>query len=126
MGGHEDAGTALLGGALAPQTVDLAVVVHAVVLKGGQGDLLVLMLDLLGGGVILLLPLLSATAKAEHQVQRGLWKPQKSGVRHGKRLGKGLDRSLALLGRDGDTTWYIGPSRSPPKATCHPQPQSVF
>lgn len=69
VGGHEDAGAALLGRALASQAVDLAVVVHAVVLERGQSDLLMLVLDLLGSGVILLLPLLSTAAKTEHQVQ---------------------------------------------------------
>ena len=72
VGGHEDAGAALLGGALAPQPVDLAVVVHAVVLEGGQLDLAVLVLDLLGGGVVLLLALLAATTEAEHKVEGGL------------------------------------------------------
>ena len=72
MGGHEDAGAALLGGALPPQAVDLAVVVHAVVLKHGQLDLLMLVLDLLGGGVVLLLPLLAATTEAEDEMKGGL------------------------------------------------------
>merc|ERR1712241_670661 len=62
VGGHEDAGAALLGGALPAKTMDLAVVVHAVVLEDGQLHLLVLMLDLLRA-------LLAATAQAEHQVK---------------------------------------------------------
>ena len=61
VGRHEHAGTALLGRALAAQAVDLAVVVHLVVLQDGQLHLPVLVLDLLGGGVVLLLPLLGAT-----------------------------------------------------------------
>ena len=61
MGGHEDPGPALLGRTLASQTVDLPVVVHLVVLQHGQLDLLVLVLDLLGCGVILLLPLLGTS-----------------------------------------------------------------
>merc|ERR1719323_427519 len=52
---HENSGSALLGGTLASQTVDLAVVVHLVILQHGELDLPVLVLDLLGGGVILLL-----------------------------------------------------------------------
>ena len=72
MGSHEDAGAALLGGTLAPQTVDLAVVVHLVVLQHGQLDLPVLVLDLLGGGVVLLLPLLGSSPQSEDQVQGGL------------------------------------------------------
>ena len=49
--------------------MDLAVVVHAVVLEDGQLHLLVLMLDLLRGRVVLLLALLAATAQAEHKVK---------------------------------------------------------
>merc|ERR550525_1522147 len=59
-GGHEDAGAALFSRALAPQTVDLAVVVDLVVLQHGELDLPLLVLDLLGGGVVLLLPLLGS------------------------------------------------------------------
>ena len=71
-GSHEDAGTTLLGGTLAPQTVDLAVVVDLVVLQHRELDLPLLVLDLLGGGVVLLLALLAAAAQAEDQVQGGL------------------------------------------------------
>ena len=49
--------------------MDLAVVVHAVIFEDGQLDLLVLMLDLLGGRVVLLLALLATAAQAEHQVK---------------------------------------------------------
>ena len=72
MGGHEDAGTALLGRTLSPQTVDLPVVVNLVVLQDGQLHLPVLVLDLLGGRVVLLLPLLGASPQSEHQVEGGL------------------------------------------------------
>merc|ERR1719461_2755937 len=72
VGGHEDSGTALLGGALAAQTVDLAVVVHLVVLEDGELDLPVLVLDLLGGSV-LLLPLLGASPQPEDKVKSGLF-----------------------------------------------------
>ena len=61
VGGHEDAGPALLGRTLASQTVDLPVVVDLVVLQHGKFHLPVLVLDLLGGGVVLLLPLLGAS-----------------------------------------------------------------
>ena len=54
--------------------MDLAVVVHAVIFEDGQFDLLVLMLDLLGGRVVLLLALLAAAAQAEHQVKCRLCK----------------------------------------------------
>ena len=72
VGSHEDSGTAGLAGALTAQTVDLAVFVDLVVLEDGEFDLLPLVLDLLGGGVILLLALLGATTEAQHQVQSGL------------------------------------------------------
>ena len=49
--------------------MDLAVVVHPVVLEDGQFHLLMLVLDLLRGRVVLLLALLAATAQAEHQVK---------------------------------------------------------
>lgn len=45
---------------------------YLVELEHGQLDLLLLVLDLLGGGVILLLALLGATPKSQHEVERGL------------------------------------------------------
>ena len=63
VSGHKDTGTAGLSRALPTQTVDLAVVVNLVELEDGELDLPVLMLDLLGGGVILLLTLLTATSE---------------------------------------------------------------
>merc|ERR1719323_1188083 len=72
VGGHEDSGSALLGGTLAPQTVDLAVVVNLVVLQHGELHLPVLVLDLLGGGVILLLALLGSSPQSEDQMESGL------------------------------------------------------
>merc|ERR1719234_827277 len=69
---HEDSGTALLSGALAAQTVDLAIVVNLVVLKDSQLDLPMLVLDLLGGGVVLLLPLLGTSPQPEDEVEGGL------------------------------------------------------
>merc|ERR1712062_598504 len=72
VGSHEDPGTTLLGGTLASQTVDLAVVVHLVVLQHSQLDLPVLMLPMLGSGVVLLLPLLGSSPQSEDQVEGGL------------------------------------------------------
>ena len=69
VSGHEDSGAALLARALATETIDLAVVVDAVVLKHGQLDLLVLVLLLLGGRVVLLLAFLGATSESQHQVK---------------------------------------------------------
>ena len=51
VAGHENAGTARVGRALAPEAGDLAVAVHLVVLQDGELDLLVHVLRLLGGGV---------------------------------------------------------------------------
>ena len=66
---HEDAGTTALIGTLASQASDLAVLVHLVVLEHGQLDLLLLVLDLLGRGVVLLLALAAAASQSEHQVE---------------------------------------------------------
>lgn len=66
--GHEDTGTARLVGALASQARDLAVAVDLVVLQHSQLHLLLLVLDLLGGGVVLLLALLGCKVKAIFQL----------------------------------------------------------
>merc|ERR1712244_110574 len=68
-GSHEDTSSTLLGGTLAPQTVDLAVVVDLVVLQHSELDLPLLVLDLLGGGVILLLPLLGSSPEPEDEMK---------------------------------------------------------
>ena len=60
-GSHEDTSTALGSGALAAKALDLAVTVDLVVLKDSELGLLALVLDLLGGGVHLLLALLGST-----------------------------------------------------------------
>jgi len=62
MLGHEDTGTA--GGALLAQTDNLSIVVDTVVLQHGKLHGFALMLDLLGGGVGLLLLLLGTTTQA--------------------------------------------------------------
>ena len=69
MEGHEDAGAALGGGALAAEALDLAVGVDLVVLEDRHLDLLALVLDLLGGAVLFFLALLGTTAQAEHEVE---------------------------------------------------------
>ena len=61
--------TYLGGGALAAETLDLAITVNLVVLEDGELGLLALVLDLLGGSVHLLLPLLASTTEAEDQVE---------------------------------------------------------
>lgn len=69
---HEYAGTTLWPRALPPQTLDLAGVVDLVVFEDGQLHLLLFMLDLLGCGVVLLLPLLPPSPETQHQVEGGL------------------------------------------------------
>jgi hypothetical protein len=71
-GSHEDTGTALGLGALAAEALDLAIAIDLVVLEDGEFGLLALVLDLLGGGVHLLLALLGTTTEAEDQVESGL------------------------------------------------------
>ncbi len=63
MSGHKDTSTASFSGALTTETVDLAVVIDLVVLEDSKLDLPVLVLDLLRGGVILLLALLATTSE---------------------------------------------------------------
>ena len=77
MVGHEDTCTTDLPGALSPQAGDLALVANLVVLQGSQLDLLVLVFDLLGSGVVLLLALLATATEAENQVQGGFCKASK-------------------------------------------------
>merc|ERR1719393_862279 len=72
VGGHEDSSTALLGRTLTAQTVDLAVVIHLVVLEDSELDLPVLVLNLLGGGVVLLLPLFGTYPQPEDKVKSRL------------------------------------------------------
>merc|ERR1719251_374189 len=67
--GHEHSATTVLAGALSPQPGDLALVTDLVILQGSQLDLLMLVLDLLGSGVVLLLAFLATTPQAEDQVK---------------------------------------------------------
>lgn len=60
-GSHENTCTAVGSWALSPETLDLSITIDLVVLEHSQLGLLALVLDLLGGGVHLLLALLSAT-----------------------------------------------------------------
>jgi len=68
--GHEDSSTAAL--TLLSEASDGVVLADGVVPEDGELHLLVNVLYALGGGVLLLLALLATTAKAEHQVERGL------------------------------------------------------
>lgn len=67
-GSHEDTSTTVLGWALAAETLDLAITVNLVVLEYRQLGLLSLVLDLLWGGVDLLLSLLGSTTKTEDEM----------------------------------------------------------
>lgn len=68
--GHEDSRAAV--GALAAETLHNSVIRDLVVLEDSELNLLVLVLDLLGGGVDLLLTLLTTTTQAKHEVKGGL------------------------------------------------------
>ena len=69
VGSHKDTGTTLFTGALSPQTIDLAVVIHPVVLQHGELDLAVLVFLLLGCGVVLLLSFLGTSSEPQNQVK---------------------------------------------------------
>lgn len=70
--GHEDTGSTALSMALLAKTGNLAISTNLVILENRQRDLSALMLDLLGGGVGLLLLFLGTTAQTKDQVQRRL------------------------------------------------------
>jgi len=72
VSGHEYASPTVLSRTLPPEPLDLATVVHLVVLEHGQLHLLFLVLDLLGGGVVLLLALLATSTQTQHQVESRL------------------------------------------------------
>jgi hypothetical protein len=61
--------TYLRSGALAAKTLNLAITVNLVVLEDSKLGLLVLVLDLLGGGVDLLLALLTTTTQTKDEVK---------------------------------------------------------
>lgn len=69
IGGKQIDKTYLRRGALAAKTLNLAITIDLVVLEDSQLGLLVLVLDLLGGGVDLLLALLTTTTEAKDQVE---------------------------------------------------------
>merc|ERR1712240_419766 len=72
MSGHENPGTTIFVGTLAPRASDFSVLINLVILEDRKLDLLPLVLDFLGGGVILLLSLLATTSQAEDEVKSGL------------------------------------------------------
>ena len=58
--------------ALAAETLDLSITIDLVVLEDSQLGLLALVLDLLWGGIDLLLTLLSATSQTQDEMEGGL------------------------------------------------------
>jgi hypothetical protein len=62
----------LRSGAFTAQTLDLAISIDLVVLEDSELGLLALVLDLLGGGVDLLLALLATTTQTQDEVQGAL------------------------------------------------------
>ena len=72
MGGHEDPRPTVRSGALSSQSLDLAAVVDLVELEHGQFHLLLLVLDLLRGGVVLLLALFATTPQPKNKVKSRL------------------------------------------------------
>ena len=72
MPGHEDTGTTGRLRALPSESLDAALRVDLVVLENGHLDLLSLVLDLLGGGVVLLLSLLGTSSETQDEVEGGL------------------------------------------------------
>merc|ERR1712015_476857 len=69
---HKDSSTTFWNGTFTAETVDFAIFLNLVITEGRQLDLCSLMLDFLGGGVVLLLALLTATSQSEHQMKSGL------------------------------------------------------
>merc|ERR1719507_773179 len=70
---HKDSSAAFLGRALAAETVDFPIVVHLIILELSKMHCLVLVADLLGGGVVLLLPLLGPSSQPEHEMESRLF-----------------------------------------------------
>ena len=70
---HEDTSTASFTGAFLTQASDLTVIIDTVVLEDGEGNLLALMLNLLGSSVSLLLLLFGTTTETENQVKSGFF-----------------------------------------------------
>jgi len=70
--GHKNASPAGWSWALATKTLNLAIILHLVILENGHLDLLALMLYLFGSVVSLFLALLCPTTQAENEVKGGL------------------------------------------------------
>lgn len=66
---HKDTSTTLWRWTLPPQTLNLPIAIHLVVLQHSQLGLLALVLDLLWCCVNLLLALLGTAAKSEHEME---------------------------------------------------------
>ena len=73
MSGHEDPSPTVGTWALSSQSLDLPAVVDLVELENGQLNLLFLVLDFLGGGVVLLLAFLATTPQPQDKVKGRLF-----------------------------------------------------
>lgn len=69
---HENTGTTGLGLTLSSESLNLSIVINLVEVEDTKLVLLSLVSDLLGGGVDLLLSLLSTTSKSENEMEGGL------------------------------------------------------
>lgn len=98
MPGHEDTSTAGLSGALTAETGNLAVAVNLVELENSQFDLLLLVLDLLGGSVSLLFALLGASQEVDVEVQGG--HSGNVGKKSLRREGLASEREALSIGSD--------------------------
>merc|ERR1712168_818979 len=72
MRGHEHPSSTFRKGTFPSEAVDFAVLLNLVEPQGGELDFGVLVLDFLGGGVVLLLPFLTTSPQSEHQMKGGL------------------------------------------------------
>merc|ERR1712121_74649 len=73
MSSHEDAGATIFIGTFTSQASDFSILIDLVILEDRKLDLLPLVLDFLGGGVVLLLSLFATASQSENEVKSGLF-----------------------------------------------------
>merc|ERR1719295_715039 len=69
MGSHEDSCTTFRDGSLTTKTVDLAIILNLVVTKSCKLNFVTFVLDLLWGGVILLLTFLTTSSQSKYKMK---------------------------------------------------------